>query len=56
MSLEDAIAQQINLGQRDPLTIADKCANLYGGDWVAEQLAANWRGDSCGDRAAEARE
>jgi hypothetical protein len=43
MSLEDAIAQQINLGQRDPLTIADKCANLYGGDWVAEQLAANWK-------------
>ncbi len=43
VSLEEAIQQQIGLGYRDPLEIADKCADLYGGDWVGEQLAANWR-------------
>lgn len=41
-SLEDAIRQMINLGENDPITIARKCADLHGGTWVAEQLAAHW--------------
>lgn len=43
LSLEEAIAQQINLGHNDPLTIARKCADLYGTDWVAEELASHWQ-------------
>ena len=42
LSLEEAITQLINLGEKDPLTIARKLADLHGGNWVAEQLAARW--------------
>ncbi len=41
-SLDSAIAQLLNLGERDPLTIARKLLDLRGGDWIADQLAAHW--------------
>lgn len=40
LSLEDAIAQQITLGMKDPLEIARKVADLYGEGWMGEQLRA----------------
>jgi len=39
-SLEDAIAQQINLGIKDPLEIARNIEKLYGTAWMGEQLVA----------------
>lgn len=38
--LQDAIRQQINLGERDPLTIYRKVESLYGSEWLAAQLVA----------------
>lgn len=42
LSLEAAIEQLINLGENDPVTIAQKLAHQHGGDWVARELAAHW--------------
>lgn len=39
MTLELAIQQMINLGERDPLDIAKKLEIRYGVNWVNEQLA-----------------
>lgn len=41
MSLEEAIAQQITLGVKDPLEIARNLEALYGAEWVAEELASH---------------
>lgn len=38
MTLEGAIQQQIEIGERDPIIIADKIVDLYGRDWMCEQL------------------
>lgn len=38
MNLDTAITQQINLGQRDPIEIAKKIEDLYGQDWVKNEL------------------
>lgn len=42
LDLRDAISQMINLGETDPITITRKLAELRGGNWIAEQLAAHW--------------
>jgi hypothetical protein len=42
LSLESAIEQLIKLGEKDPLTIARRLADLHGGDWVARELASHW--------------
>ena len=39
MTLEEAIEQQITLGQKDPLTIVEKLLGLYGQEWLHEQAA-----------------
>lgn len=39
-SLEEAIAQQINLGLRDPLSVSRRIVELYGTDWLTTQLSA----------------
>lgn len=39
-NLEEAIAQQINLGSKDPLEIARSIEKLYGTEWMGEQLQA----------------
>lgn len=39
MSIEEAIAQLIGLGEKDPLTIVDKLVHRYGEDWLREQSA-----------------
>ncbi len=39
-SLEDAIAQQITLGMKDPLEISRNIEKLYGTAWMGEQLVA----------------
>lgn len=41
-TLDEAIASLINLGEKDPLTIARKLVERFGGQWMAEQLAARW--------------
>lgn len=40
LSLEEAIAQQIHLGLKDPLEIARTVEKLYGTEWLGEQLRA----------------
>ncbi len=40
LNLEDAIAQQITLGLKDPLEIARSIEKLYGTAWMGEQLVA----------------
>ncbi len=40
LNLEDAIAQQITLGLKDPLEIARSIGKLYGTAWMGEQLVA----------------
>ncbi len=40
LNLEDAIAQQITLGVKDPLEIARSIEKLYGTAWMGEQLRA----------------
>ena len=40
MNLEEAIAQLIGLGEKDPLVIARKLETQYGHDWVVEQISA----------------
>lgn len=37
-TLDEAIAQQIALGEKDPLTIARKVERLNGREWLAERL------------------
>ena len=37
-SLDDAVRQLIELGFKDPLTIARRLENLHDADWVATQL------------------
>lgn len=39
MTLEEAIQQEITLGQKDPLEIARRIAISQGDEWVTEQLA-----------------
>lgn len=39
-TLDEAINQQIELGEMDPLTIARKIEKLHGEEWLAAQLAA----------------
>jgi hypothetical protein len=41
MSLDEAIAQQIGLGVKDPLEIARKLEALHGADWMTAELAAH---------------
>lgn len=38
MNLREAIEQQVNLGNRDPLTVADNVLRLYGEETVASWL------------------
>lgn len=40
VTLDEAIHQQIELGQKDPLTIARNIAKLMGEDWLREEVAA----------------
>lgn len=40
--LRDAITREINMGEKDPLTIARNLARNYGVDWIAVELAQNW--------------
>lgn len=39
MNLDLAITQQINLGQRDPVEIAQKIEQLYGEEWVRNEMS-----------------
>lgn len=41
-SLDQAVAQLISLGEKDPLTIARKLEHRHGHEWVAAQLAERW--------------
>lgn len=38
MTLEEAIAQRINLGDKDPLTIARKIIENHDDEWLVEEL------------------
>lgn len=40
MDLDEAIAQLVNLGEKDPLTIARKLASDHGEEWVRDELLA----------------
>lgn len=40
MTLEEAIAQAVNLGEKDPLEIARKIIAKNGPDWLAAELGA----------------
>lgn len=40
MTLDEAIAQLVDLGEYDPLTIAQKVESRHGREWLAEQLLA----------------
>lgn len=40
LHLDDAIAQLITLGEKDPMQIARKLKHRYGAEWVAAELAA----------------
>lgn len=40
MNLDEAIAQQIELGQVDPLEIARQVEKLYGTEWLGHELTA----------------
>ncbi len=39
MTLEEAITQLINLGEKDPLTIVEKLAKRHGDEWLREEAA-----------------
>lgn len=39
MTLDEAIDQQVSLGQKDPLTIVAKITELHGVEWLHEQAA-----------------
>ena len=39
MTLEEAINQMIELGEKDPLTITDKLAQRHGEEWLREQAS-----------------
>lgn len=41
MTLEEAIAQQINLGVKDPLEIARQLESLHGCEWLDGELATH---------------
>lgn len=41
MTLDEAIAQQIELGQKDPLEIARQVEKLHGSEWLAAELSAH---------------
>lgn len=40
MTLDEAIAQLIELGEKDPLTIARKIEERHGKDWLLNEIAA----------------
>lgn len=44
MTLEDAVVQQIELGEKDPGEIARKVEHLFGRDWLAAELLAHAEG------------
>jgi len=39
VTLEEAIAQMVNLGESDPLTIARKIEARFGEEWTRDQAA-----------------
>jgi len=40
VTLDEAIAQQIELGEMDPLTIARNIEKLYGNEWLTGELSS----------------
>lgn len=41
MDLDEAISQQVELGEKDALAVAEKILSLYGKDWLANELLAH---------------
>jgi hypothetical protein len=39
VTLEEAITQLVNLGEKDPVTIVEKLLNRHGAEWLREQGA-----------------